>query len=131
MPVNKFAFIALCISIFAFAGCGSGDIVLNYNNSPIVAKSGQKNLKSIRRAIMLAGTRVGWQMKEKGNGQMVATKFSRGFMAQVNISYTTESYAITYKDSSNLKYNGQTIHPRYNKWVADLNSAIKTNLSHM
>ena len=131
MPVNKIALFALSISIFAFAGCGDGDMVLNYNNSPIVAKSSQKNIKSIRRAIILGGTRVGWQMKEKGNGQVVATKFSRGLMAQVNIKYTTETYAITYKDSSNLKYNGQTIHPTYNKWVADLNSAIKTNLSQM
>jgi hypothetical protein len=112
-------------------GCGGGEMVLNYNNSPIVAKSGKKNMESIRRAILLAGARIGWQMKEKGNGQVTATKFSRGFMAQVNITYTTESYAITYKDSSNLKYNGQTIHPTYNKWVADLNSAIRTNLSHM
>ncbi|MGD8784985.1 MAG: hypothetical protein PVF28_05395 [Thioalkalispiraceae bacterium] len=131
MLFKKFAFIALLISIFSVAGCGSNDPVVNYNNSPIVAKSGNKNLKDVKRAIVLAGSRLGWQMQSIQPGIIQATLFSQGHMAKVEISYSTESYSINYKDSSNLKYNGQTIHGTYNKWVEKLHGAIRTNLARI
>jgi len=131
MPLKKLALIALCTSMFAFMGCGSGDPIVNFNNSPVVAKSGNKNIKDIERAIMLAGARSGWQMNPVKPGLITATRFSQGHMAKVDISYTTQSYSVTYKDSSNLKYNGQTIDEKYNQWVTRLHKYIRANIAQM
>jgi len=131
MTFKKYALIAFCASIFAFVGCGSNDPIVNYNNSPVVAKSGNKNQKDVKRAIILAGTRVGWQIQDVKPGLITATRFSSGFMAKVDITYTSDTYSINYKDSSNFKYNGQTIHPTYNKWVEDLHKSIRTNIAKM
>jgi len=52
-------------------------------------------------------------------------------MAQVDIKYSTIAYSITYKDSSNLKYDGTKIHSNYNGWIQNLDKAIKIQLSTM
>lgn len=132
MSLKKLALIALFSGIFALmGGCGSGDPIVNYQNTPVVAKSGNKNLHDIKRAIVLAGSRIGWQMQPVRPGLIKATLFSQGFMAKVEINYSTEAYSIIYKDSSNLKYNGQTIHPTYNKWVSKLHKHIRNNIARL
>lgn len=131
MSFNKLALIALCASIFAFAGCGSGDPVQNFTNSPVVAPADKKNMKDIKRGIILAASRIGWQMQDVKPGTLIATSYRRGRMAKVEINYTTSTYSITYKDSSNLQYDGSTIHGTYNNWVTHLHSSIRANLSKM
>lgn len=42
-----------------------------------------------------------------------------------------KSYGITYKDSTNLKYNGIKIHSNYNSWVRNLDRAIQTEMARM
>jgi hypothetical protein len=47
----------------------------------------------------------------------------------VDIPYSAKSYSITYKSSSNLNYDGTTIHSNYNGWVQNLHKAINTQLN--
>ncbi len=131
MSFTKLALIALFASVFALAGCGNADPVLNFANSPIVASTGKKNMNDIKRGIILAGSRIGWQMQQVKPGSIVATLFRSGRMAKVEINYTADTYNITYKDSSNLNYQGGTIHGTYNKWVTKLHNNIRTTLSKM
>ena len=131
MLFKSYAPLILLASIVAFIGCGSGSPIVNYNNSPIQAAAGKKNQKNIRRAIILAGTSTGWQMREVSQGMIVATRFSSGRMAKVDIKYTTESFNITYKDSSNFHYDGTNIHKTYNSWVKQLHKTIANNISKM
>lgn len=131
MSFTKLTLIALFTSVFALAGCGNADPVLNFTNSPVVAPAGKKNMDDIKRGIILAGSRSGWQMQQVKPGTIIATIFLRGRMAKVAINYTTETYNITYKDSSNLNYQGGTIHGTYNKWVTELHNNIRTTLSKM
>ena len=51
--------------------------------------------------------------------------------AIVEIPYTTKTYSIIYKDSTNLKYDAekQTIHENYRGWIQNLDNAIKSRLS--
>ena len=44
------------------------------------------------------------------------------------VVYDTKSYSIKYKDSSNLNYDGKSIHKNYNGWVENLDKAIRSNL---
>ena len=131
MSFNKLALITLLASILTLAGCGSADPVLNFTNSPVVASADKKNMDDIKRGIILAGSRIGWQMRLLKPGTIIATSFRRGRMAKVEITYTTSTYSITYKDSSNLQYDGSTIHGTYNKWVTHLHRSIRANLSKM
>ena len=50
-------------------------------------------------------------------------------MAKVDINYNTKTYSITYKDSSDLDYDGTKIHKNYNGWIQNLDNAIKVQLS--
>ena len=129
MSLKQLALVAFFTSVFAFVGCGGGAPVLNINNHPVAPKSGSKNVKDIKRTIVLAGSRLGWQMHPVRPGLVRATRFSQGFMAKVDISYTSQSYSITYKDSSNLKYDGQKIHGRYNQWIKQLHKHIRAGLA--
>jgi len=131
MSFSKLAPIALLLSIFAFAGCGSGDPVVNFSNSPIVAQSGKKNVEDVKRGIILSGSRIGWQMQDVKPGTLYATLFQRGRMAKVEINYTADTYSITYRDSSNLEYNNGVIHGTYNKWVTHLHRNIRATLSKL
>ncbi len=56
---------------------------------------------------------------------------SRHF-AEVEISYTTDTYSIIYKDSRELDYNEkkQRIHRNYNKWVLNLSDSIQRRLAN-
>lgn len=129
MSIRTLSIIAVCAGAIIFAGCGRTNPVMNIEGSPIAVSSGKTNMDKVKGAIMSAGTRLGWQMKPVANGHMVATLFQRGHMAQVDIKYTTESYSITYKDSSNLHYDGANIHRNYNNWVNNLDRNIRAALA--
>ena len=131
MSFKRFALVTLITSMFIFIGCGNANPVLNYQNSPIKSSSGAKNLKDVRRAIILTGTRIGWQMQEASSGYIIATTFRGGHMAKVDIRYTAETFSIQYKDSSNLNYDGTNIHKTYNKWVKRLHNNIRSAIGRL
>jgi len=130
MPLKNFAIITLVVC-GVLLGCGKADPIINVKNSPIVASPGNKNMRNIKRAIVLAGTRIGWQMQATSPGHIVGTVFRGGHMAKVDIDYSTDKYSINYKDSSNLGYNGETIHNTYNRWVNDLHKHIRKGLARL
>jgi len=127
---NKFlVLISLCFSTVLFLGCGNTAPLLNYENSPVTTVSGKKaKAEQVKKAIILAGTQKGWQMKEVKPGLLEATIFRSNLMAKININYSPDSYSITYKDSSNFRYDGTNIHKRYNHWIRLLNDQIRSQL---
>ena len=52
----------------------------------------------------------------------------RSHVAVVDVTYTTKAYSIRYKDSTNLGYDGEGIHPNYNGWIDRLDAAIRAEL---
>jgi len=132
MLFKKYSPLILLATIIIFIGCGSStNPVLNYQNSPVKTHSGIKNMTDIRRAIIVAGTSTGWKMEEVQQGMISATQFKGGHMAKVDITYTSQTFNINYKDSSNLQYNGTNISETYNKWVKILYKHIAKNLSKL
>jgi len=127
MRINKYL-IALLIGLtIAAAGCRSNPI-LNVEDSPIDANV--KSSKDVQKAIIRAGTSLGWKMKSVSDGNIEATLLLRNHMAKVDIRYNRKSYSITYKDSSEtLKYDGTNIHPNYNGWIQNLDRNIQAELS--
>jgi hypothetical protein len=85
----------------------------------------------VKHAILAAGASQGWSMKELYPGAILATLTVRSHLAVVQIDYSSSSFRIRYKDSSNLDYNSmdRTIHSNYNDWVERLNNAIVARVS--
>ena len=118
----------LCASIVSLFACSTMVPVVNYPGTPVETSSGKATLKDVKRAIVFAGTRIGWQMQPAGDDQILASLFSSGHIIKVDIKYSTKSYSITYRESSNFDYNGKTIKPEYNEWVSDLHDKIRDEL---
>ncbi len=97
--------------------------VYNVDNAALPISSGH-SLEEVSAAIKRAGAGLGWQVKETTSGHNVGTLILRTHTAIVDINYTTTSFSITYKDSTNLKYDGFEIHKNYNGWIQNLENAI-------
>ena len=50
------------------------------------------------------------------------------YYAAIDIRYTRNSYAITYRDSRDLGYKDGKIHRNYNRWVSMLDRDILAGL---
>ncbi len=113
--------------LLMLAGCRSNP-VFNIENAPIEI-SEKHSSNDVKKAIIRAGVGLGWQMKAKKAGHIVASLYLRKHVAIVDITYTKKSYNIKYKSSQNLSYDGTNIHSNYNSWVQNLNRQIQAQLS--
>jgi hypothetical protein len=52
----------------------------------------------------------------------------RSHVAVVDINYSTTSYSISHKSSTNLLYDGTEIHKNYNSWIHNLQEEIEKRL---
>jgi hypothetical protein len=102
--------------------------VYDIQQAPVVTPR-PATMADIERSIRVAGASLGWQMVARGPGAMEGTLMLREHRAVVDIKYDTKSYSIKYKDSSNLQYDGSSIHKNYNGWVQNLDTAIRASLS--
>lgn len=120
--VMALAFVALLVG-----GCASRPPVYNVTDAPVAAPRNATN-DDVKKAIIRAGSALGWQMKETAPGQIVGTLNLRKHMAVVDIPYSTKSYSIKYRDSAELDYDGSHIHKNYNGWIMNLQKGIDTQL---
>ena len=112
--------------LLLLASCRTADLY-SVQNAPGTSKA--VSMADVEMAIRRAGQSLGWQIVPQGPGRAEGTLVLRDHRAVVNISYDTKNYSITYKDSSNLQYDGKTIHSNYNGWVQNLDKAISKELS--
>ena len=70
---------------------------------------------------------VVWLVQEPGRALTADTQLL--LTTVVDVKYDTKNYSITYKDSSNLDYTGDSIHKNYNGWIQNLNRGINAQLS--
>ncbi len=111
------------------AGCPHQAMVYNVEDASVVANKDGVTMDDVRKAIIRAGTTLGWNMNDKGSGLVEGTIHLRSHMAQVDIPYDAQTYSIKYKNSDNLKYDGEKIHSNYNGWIQNLDRAIRAQLS--
>lgn len=128
MKMLKFCtLILLSVFLLGAAGCRTAPIY-NVNDAPIVVTSRNYNMTDIRNAILRAGASLGWQMRETEPGLIVGVLNLRNGRAEITVRYDKDNYAVTYKDSSNLSYDGSQIHEDYNIWIQRLDAAIRNQL---
>ena len=118
--------------VFIIVGCGAGAPVVNIDNSKFFEKS--EKLSKVETAIRKGASKKGWRVKKVKSGLFEVSNMIRGkFLVMVNVAYTSKGYKLTYKRSTNLKYNASanTIHRSYNKWVSALANNIDYELSNI
>jgi hypothetical protein len=124
---KNMAFIAMIVLTMALTGCRTAP-VYNVSDAPVNV-SEKATADDVKKAILDAGAGLGWQMIMVEPGHIEGRLFLRTHSAIVDIPYSTESYSITYKDSTELKYDGTNIHSNYNGWIQNLDRAIQGRLS--
>jgi hypothetical protein len=120
-------FSVVLLLTLGLVGCRSAPIY-NVENASVVVTD-QASLKDIKKAILVAGAGLGWQMKETEPGVITGTLYLRKHMAKVQIPYSKTEYSIHYQDSYELGYDGTNIHSNYNGWIQNLDHAIRSSLS--
>jgi len=131
MKLMRSPVLVIGILCLAAVGCRGGGQVYNVQNAPVTTATGKGvTLDQVTKAIIEAGAERKWSMVVVKPGQIVGTLNVRAHQAVVDITYTTTSYNITYKDSANLKYDAKhnTIHENYRSWIQYLDNAIKSRL---
>ena len=135
MSKLKFVLPLALLAVVALAGCRGTVPIQNVNNVSYGAAgytaTTPLTLEQYEQAIIRAGSMRGWVFERAGPGHLVGTNVVRGkHTAVVDITFNTETFSITYKDSNNLKYDSakQKIHPNYNTWVDLLKVDIQTEL---
>lgn len=130
--MNKLFAIALltALSLAIATGCRTSTPIYNVTEATVVTNSDKAaSADDVKKAILRAGTTLGWNMKTEKPGHVIGTLHLRKHMAQVDIKYSTTSYSITYRDSENLNYDGSNIHGNYNGWVQRLQQNIQSQLN--
>jgi hypothetical protein len=123
--------ILLIASLFLFTlvACGGRQAPM-HDLSGTVPSSDKRaySMSEVRNAITRAGVKRGWAMHEKTPGHIIAKLDSRSHYVSLDIRYDQQNYSLHYDDSTNMNYNGTSIHPKYNKWIGALNRAIQLEL---
>jgi hypothetical protein len=118
--------------IVLMMGCRAGGQVYEVKDAPIqTASAKEPTLEQVKKAIMDAGIKETWIMTPVKPGEMLGEFNVQSHQIHVLIPYTTKTYSILYKDSSNLRYDPvkRTIHVNYQKWIERLDNEIKARLS--
>lgn len=121
MRLGWIRLLALGCLVGLVAGCRVVP-VQNVTDAPFTREA--PSLEVAARAITVAGANLGWQVTEEEPGHLIGRLPLRTHLAIVDIYHDRETYSIQYKDSANLRYDGQNIHANYARWIANLQKGI-------
>jgi len=124
--MKRLAIFGAALVLTFVAGCATTKPILNINNAPIAMGH---TMEQVRQAIVAAGQSRGWVMQETKPGVVHGTLKARTHQADIDVAYSTTSYSISYVSSVDLNYKDGKIHRNYNKWIENLDTAIKAQLS--
>lgn len=123
--MKRFALIAVCV--LALAACTTRPIY-NVENVAVVTAGKAATMTDVERAILQAGTGLGWTMTPVKPGLVTGRIALRTHVAVVDVTYDTRTFSINYKESVNLDASNGNIHKNYNGWVENLERDIRANL---
>jgi hypothetical protein len=129
MKLKFFNIFLLGIFVVLFVGCSGTVPIQDLVDAKVTTASEKFTLEDVKRAIITAGRRNDWQMKDVALGHIVATRIAGGsMMAQIDVRYNLKTFNIHYKASNNMDYKGSSIHEKYAEWIEKLHNEIKGRL---
>jgi hypothetical protein len=122
----------LAVAFIALAACQNVPLQ-NINDAPIHMTKHHYGLGDVEKAIVRAGTNLGWQMRTVKPGLIDAKLYSEDQVAEISINYSTSLYSIKYLNSQNMNYKAKAgkpeiIYEDYNLWVQELDKEIRKEL---
>jgi hypothetical protein len=108
------------------AGCTSKPVLNTQHDLPANTQVSEEKMKTV---IVNALQKREWTV-QRLSPQLVQAEITvrNQYYAAIDIRYTRNSYAITYRDSRELGYKDGKIHRNYNRWVNNLDSDIMAGL---
>jgi len=117
----------LLVAAFGLGGCATIQPIADVVDAPFALPAGKPlSMGEISRAIVDAGHSLGWSMQPTAPGKIAGRIALRAHVAEIEVEYDTRSYSITYRDSSNLEAKDGLIHSEYNRWIGNLDKAIRS-----
>ncbi|UOK38272.1 hypothetical protein MJP36_27900 [Pseudomonas palleroniana] len=116
----------ITLALLSTAGCTSKPVL---NTQHDLAASPQVSEEQVKQVIVNALQKREWTV-QRLSPQLVQAEITvrNQFHAEIDIRYTRNSYAITYRDSRDLGYKDGKIHRNYNRWVSMLDRDILAGL---
>ncbi|MDP2698570.1 hypothetical protein [Thalassospira sp.] len=122
----KFAVVGILALVMA--ACRTTPVE-NVSSQPFPADAAKLSMAQIEETIIKAAGGREWIVTRKGEGELIATYSPRNHTAKVEIDFDQTAFSITYADSTNLNYDGTSIHYNYNRWVNNLRQDILRDVS--
>ena len=111
----------------ALAGCATTQPIDDVVEAPFGLPAGKTlSMGEISKAIVNAGHSLGWSMQPTAPGKISGRMALRTHVAEIDVEHNTRSYSIRYRDSSNLEAKDGLIHSEYNRWIGNLDRAIRS-----
>ena len=116
----------ITLALLITAGCTSKPILNTQHELPANNQVSEEKVKTI---IVNALQKRNWTVQRLSPQRVQAEITVRNqYYAAIDIRYTRNSYAITYRDSRDLGYKDGKIHRNYNRWVSMLDRDILAGL---
>jgi hypothetical protein len=116
----------ITLALLTTAGCTSKPVL---NTQHDLSTNTQVSEEQVKQVIVSALQKREWTV-QRLSPQLVQAEITvrNQFHAEIDIHYTRNSYAITYRDSRDLGYKDGKIHRNYNRWVSMLDRDIMAGL---
>ncbi|MFQ6348743.1 hypothetical protein ACQRBV_07020 [Pseudomonas sp. R11F] len=116
----------ITLALLSTAGCTSKPVL---NTQHDLVAGPQVSEEQVKQVIVNALQKREWTV-QRLSPQLVQAEITvrNQFHAEIDIRYTRNSYAITYRDSRDLGYKDGKIHRNYNRWVSMLDRDILAGL---
>ncbi len=116
----------ITLALLTTAGCTSKPVL---NTQHDLSTNTQVSEEQVKQVIVSALQKREWTV-QRLSPQLVQAEITvrNQFHAEIDIRYTRNSYAITYRDSRDLGYKDGKIHRNYNRWVSMLDRDIMAGL---
>ena len=112
----------------------SSNMVELGRQSAVTTDAKPLSVGAMRKAILAGGAVHSWKPVGDQPGVLTLEADSGQHQAVVDVAYDAQGWQITYKSSANLNYEHSdkktSIHPKYNKWIEDLNTEIRRAASN-
>ena len=116
----------ITLALLTTAGCTNKPILNTQHELPATPQLSEEKMKQV---IVAALQKREWTVQRLSPQLVQADITVRGqFYAAIDIRYTRNSYAISYRDSRELGYKDGKIHRNYNRWVSMLDRDILAGL---
>jgi len=121
--------VAVLVAALSVTGCRQAPI---YDVNEVKFVEQRPSLDEVQAAVVRAGESLDWRMVPVAPGHVVADlAFKNKHFVTTDVMFDTVGFSIHYKSTQNLNYDGQYVHPAYNKWVKQLEDAIQREVQRL